>query len=583
MKKKLAFLLASVMLCGTLLTACTDSSTPETNAPATEDAADTDAADDVATDAAEDDAVTDDTDAADDAAADDGAEGKQLSVQIGPDTETLDPALNSAVDGGNMLLHNFEGLLTVDQEETLQAGQAESWEISEDGLIYTFTLREGLTWSDGTPLTASDFVYSWKRVADPEVATPYADTVLSMVKGFEEAQAGDVDALAVTAEDDVTLVVELSAPCAYFLDLTAFATLSPVQEATITENGDAWATAPESYVSNGAFNMTEWVPGSHIIFSKNPNYRDADAIKLDSIKWVLMEDTNAAYSAYQTGEVLMIKDVPIEEVPNLSGDPEFYVQEQLGTYYLSLNQDLELFQDVRVREALNLAIDRDFVANVLMQGVYTPAGNFMGPGWMDADGNEFMANANGGVSYIDYTNPEANLEEAKRLLEEAGYPNGEGIPPLSYSTNDASYHKVVAEYLQEVWGELGLTINVDILEWATFTSARRNGDFELARNGWVGDYNDASNMLDLFYSTNGNNVGRYNNPEYDALMDTARAATDAEVRSEAYHAAESLMMEETACIPVAYYNEFWLQREELQGTWYSPRGYWYFMYADIAD
>jgi len=222
---------------------------------------------------------------------------KVLSVQVGPDPETIDPALNSANDGGNMLQHSFEGLLVITQDGGTAPGQAESYETSEDGLTWTFHLRDGLKWSDGSALTANDFVYSWKRVCDPLVAAPYAETVLGMVKGFDEAIGGNLDALGVSAPDEKTFVVELSTPCAYFDSLAAFATLSPVQQATIEANGDAWATSPDTYISNGPFYVTEWVPGSNIKMSKNPNYWDADSVKLDALNYVLMEDSNAAYSA----------------------------------------------------------------------------------------------------------------------------------------------------------------------------------------------------------------------------------------------------------------------------------------------
>lgn len=508
---------------------------------------------------------------------------KELAVQIGPDPETIDPALNSAVDGGNMLLHAYECLLIVGEDGTLQPGQAESYEVSEDGLTWTFHLRDGLKWSDGSDLTANDFVYSWKRVCDPEVAAPYAETVLGMVKGYNEAIEGNLDALAVTAPDDSTLVVELANPCSYFGSLAAFATLSPVQEATIEANGDAWATAPETYVSNGPFYMTEWVPGSHITFSKNPYYWNADAIKLDRLKFVLMEDSNAAYSAYQTGEVLLIKDVPTEEIPSLEGTDDFYVDPIIGTYYISLNLQNEVFQDVNVRKALSLAIDREYVASTLMQGTYTAAGNLMGPGWMDTDGTEFMSNANGGKPYIDTTNFEANLEEAKQLLADAGYPDGEGFPTISYTTNDAGYHKVVAEYLQQSWAELGIDLQVNIVEWSSFTPMRRSGDFEVARNGWVGDYSDPSNMLELFCTTNGNNDGKFSNADFDAAIDTSRSTLDAAERSTALHTAEDILMDQAGCIPLAYYNDFWLQSSKITGAWHSAYGYWYFMYADITE
>jgi peptide/nickel transport system substrate-binding protein/oligopeptide transport system substrate-binding protein len=508
---------------------------------------------------------------------------KELAVQIGPDPETIDPALNSAVDGGNMLLHAFECLLTVGEDGTLQPGQAESYETSEDGLTWTFHLRDGLKWSDGSDLTANDFVYSWKRVCDPEVAAPYAETVLGMVAGYDDAIAGDLDALGVSAPDDSTLVVELSSPCSYFGSLAAFATLSPVQEATIEANGDAWATAPETYVSNGPFYMTEWVPGSHITFSKNPYYWNADAIKLDRLKFALIEDSNAAYSAYQTGEVLMIKDVPTEEIPSLTGSDEFYVDPIIGTYYISLNLTEEQFQDARVREALSLAIDRDYVANTLMQGTYSAASNFMGPGWMDTDGSEFMDNANGGQPYIDTEDYEGNLEKAKQLMEEAGYPNGEGFPSISYTTNDSGYHKVVAEYLQQAWAELGIDLQVNIVEWASFTPMRRAQEYDVARNGWVGDYSDPSNMLELFYTTNGNNDGKFSNADFDAAIELSRTTLDATERSDALHTAEDILMEETGCIPLAYYNDFWLQSSKITGAWHSAYGYWYFMYADITE
>ena len=564
-KKVISLMLAACMVMG--MTACGSSASTTDSQPAADGTTSE-------TQAATTDAAAQTTESTGD---------KELAVQIGPDPETIDPALNSAVDGGNMLLHSFECLLTIDQDGKIAPGQAETWEVSEDGLTWTFHLRDGLKWSDGSDLTADDFVYSWKRVCDPVVAAPYAETVLGMVKGYDEAIDGNLDALGVSAPDDSTLVVELANPCSYFGSLAAFATLSPVQEATIEANGEAWATAPETYVSNGPFYMTEWVPGSHITFSKNPYYWNADAIKLDRLKFVLMEDSNAAYSAYQTGEVLMIKDVPTEEIPSLTGTDDFYVDPIIGTYYISLNIQKAPFDDVNVRKALSLAIDREYVASTLMQGTYTAAGNFMGPGWMDTDGTEFMSNANGGKPYIDTTNFEANLEEAKQLLADAGYPDGEGFPTISYTTNDAGYHKVVAEYLQQAWAELGIDLQVNIVEWSSFTPMRRSGDFEVARNGWVGDYSDPSNMLELFCTTNGNNDGKFSNADFDAAIDTSRSTLDAAERSTALHTAEDILMDQAGCIPLAYYNDFWLQSSKITGAWHSAYGYWYFMYADITE
>ncbi len=567
-KKVIALMLAAAMVVG--VTACGGGSDTTTPAADSNDAASE------TTEGGEAPA----SDAADSAAS---GSGKVLSVQIGPNPETIDPALNSAVDGGNMILHTFECLLTVDQEGKLAPGQAESWETSEDGLTWTFHLRDGLKWSDGSALTANDFVYSWRRVCDPMVAAPYAETVLGMVEGYADAIGGNLEALGVEAPDDKTLVVHLTQPCSYFGSLAAFATLSPVQQATIDANGDGWAVAADTYVCNGSFYISEWVPGSYIMCTKNPNYWNADAIKLDAIKFNLIEDPNASYSAYQTGEVLFIKDVPTEEIPSLEGNAEFHVEPIIGTYYLSLNTEREPFNDPKVRKALSLAIDREYVAGTLMQGTYSAASNFMGPGWIDTDGSQFIDNANGGKPYIDTANHEANVEEAKQLLADAGYPDGAGFPSITYSTNDAGYHKVVAEYLQQAWAEIGVELQVDIVEWASFTPMRRNGDYDASRNGWVGDYSDPSNMLDLLYSSNGNNDGKFNNAEYDAAMDTSRTTLDAAERSAALHKAEDILMNEAACVPVAYYNDFWLQSSKIQNMWHSAYGYWYFMYADIAE
>ena len=557
MKKRVALLLATVLVLSTLgFAACAknDTKTPETTT-----------------------GNTDTTPAATETGA------KQLSIQIGPDTETIDPALNSSVDGGNMILYTHECLLLVDQDGKIAPGQAETWEMSEDGLTWTFHLRDGLKWSDGSALTANDFVYSWKRVCDPNVAAPYAETVLSPVKGYDEAITGNLDALAVSAPDDKTLVVELSAPCSYFESLAAFATLSPVQEATIEANGDAWATTAETYIGNGTFYVSEWVPGSHIIMSKNPNYWNASAIKLDSIKFVLTDDANAAYSAYQSGQVQMIKTVPTEEIPSLQGNAEFHVEPIIGTYYACLNDSIEPFNNPLVRKALSLAIDREYVAGTLMQGTYTPATNFMGPGWVDTDGSSFMEKANGGKPYIDITNFEASLTEAKKALADAGYPDGEGFPTITYSINDVAYHKVVAEYLQQAWAELGITANVEVVEWASFLPMRRAGDYMASRNGWVGDYSDPSNMLEILKSTNGNDDAKYNNPEYDAAMDASSTETDPVKRSALLHQAEDILMADMGVIPLAYYNDFWLQSEKVTGAWHSPYGYWLFMYADITE
>lgn len=514
-----------------------------------------------------------------------------ITVQIGPNPETLDPALNSAVDGGNMLITLFETLLIIDQDNKVQPGQAEKYEVSPDGLTWTFTMRDGLKWSDGTELNAKDFEYTFKRIADTNVAAPYAETVIGMIEGYKDAiDSKNPEKLNVKASDDgKTLTIKLAYPCSYFDKIVAFGTMSPVQKATVEKNGDSWATKPETYVCNGPYTITEWTPSEKIVCKKNENYKggwDSSKIVNDKLTFLLLEDSSASYTAYTGGTAQLIKDVPTEEIPTLKKDKkdEFNVDPILGTYYLSMNLNKAPFNNKNVRKALSLAIDRDYVANTVMQGTYTPAYNYVGTGVDDVDTGKFLENskaANGGKTYIseDY---KANLEEAKKALAEAGYPEGKGFPTITYSTNDIGYHKAVAEYLQQVYKDLGITMNIDIVDWSSFTPKRRAGEYEMARNGWVMDYNDASNMIELFTSTNGNNDGKYNNPAFDKAMNDSKVA-DKTAHFAALHEAEKIVSEDYGFIPVAYYNDFWLQSTSLKGTWHSPYGYWYLQYAYLAD
>ena len=519
-----------------------------------------------------------------------------FTVQYGSNPETLDPALNSAVDGGNTIITVFETLLIINENNEAVPGQAESWTTSEDGLTWVFTMRDGLKWSDGSELNAKDFEYSFKRMADPNTAAPYAETCLGMIDGFEEA-AGfpdadgnptvepNPDALNVKASDDgKTLTIVLGYPCSYFDKIAAFAAMSPVQKATVEANGDAWCTSPDTYVCNGPYMITEWTPSERIVLTKNPNYVggwDSSKIVSDSITLLLLEDSSASYAAYNSGEAVLIKDVPTDEIPSLTkaeDGGDFYVDTILGTYYVSLNLKRDAFKDAKVRKALSLAIDRDYVANTIMQGTYSTADSIVGPGIVDEKGN-FHDNGNAPYISADY---EANLAEAKKLLAEAGYPNGEGYPTIEYSCNDAGYHVPLAEYLQQAWGDLGITLTISKMEWSSFTAARRAGEYDVARNGWVMDYNDPSNMLDLFCSGNGNNDGKYSNPEFDAAIDASRVADVSEHFAQ-LHKAEDILMEDTGCLPIAYYNDYWLQSSSLKGIWHNPYGYWYFQYGYIEE
>lgn len=510
------------------------------------------------------------------------SENSVLSVEVGPPSETIDPALNNGREAAMLVNHAFEGLLRYDKDGNTIPGQAESYEKSEDGLTYTFHIREGLKWSDGSDLTAKDFLYSWKRVADPATASPYAEELLGMVRGYKEAAAGDLDALGLEAPDDKTFVVHLSYPCSYFEQICAFAVMVPVQEATVEANGDAWTNAAETYVSNGPYFVSAYSQDEQFVLTKNPNYWNKDNITFETINWHLVKDSNAAYTAYNQGELDFAKDFPKEELESVQKTPDYHIDPLRGTYFMIFNANKEPFNNPKVRAALSLALDREYIGNSIMQGIYTPATNFVGTGVSDAaEGSAFEK-----VTEEKYGNAfnledyDAQLAKAKELLAEAGYPNGEGFPAFSYSTNDVDYHKPVAEYAQDVWNkELGLNCSISILEWASFTADRRSGNFDVARQGWVYDWDDPANILNLLGTTNGNNDGKYSNAEFDSIMEKSKALTDRAAYYEAMHEAEQLALKDAAIAPIAYYNDTWVQKENLKNVWHLPNGFWYFMYA----
>jgi len=523
------------------------------------------------------------------------AAGKKiLTIQLGPDVESIDPALNSAVDGANYILFAFDNLLKMDKDGKVVPGLAEKYEVSDDQLTWTFHLRDGLKWSDGSVLTADDFVYSWQRLVDPNVAAPYAQTVLGMVEGYDDAIGrpdadgnttvdSDPTKLKVEAPDEKTLIVHMAKPTPYFDKLAAFVSLSPVKKDVVEANPDGWSIDPKTYISTGPFKLTGWEPGSYLMFEKNENYWDADSIKLDGIKCLLMQDQNATFSAYESGDALMIKDVPTQEITTLKERSDFHIDPILGTYYLDLNTTLDEFKDPKVREALSLALDRKYISETITSGTYTPASGFVSEGVTDWNGTAWQDNITDKSAYINIDDHAGNLAKAKELLKEAGYENGVGLPEMVYSTNDASYHKKIAEYLQQAWGELGLKVQVNIVEWKSFTPQRRSGNYQIARDGWVMDYNDPSNILELALTGNGNNNAKYSNPEFDALMSKAATEKDPQTRFGYLHQAEDFIMKDTAMVPLLYYNDFYLQSDKITGSWHSPDGFWHFEYADIAE
>ena len=503
---------------------------------------------------------------------------KELVVQVGSEPNTIDPALNSAVDGATMLIHAFEGLMNLDKDGVPVEAQAESHEVSDDGLTYTFTLRDGLKWSDGEPVTAEDYVYSWKRAVDPETAADYA-YMFEVIEGYD-AEEGNHN-LSVEATDEKTIVVKLKAVTPYFLELCAFPTFFPVRKDIVEADPDGWATKPDTYIGNGPYVMDEWVHDAHITFKKNSNYWNKDEIGPEAIKFLLMDDDSAVLAAFENGEILLADTFPNDEIDAWKDKEEFFIQSQLGTYYISFNVQKAPLDDPKVRRALMLAIDRVYICEQIGKAGQQPAGAFVSIGLSDADPTKEFREVGG--DYYDPYDYEGNLEEAKQLLADAGYPNGEGIPTMEYLYNENTGHLLIGEALQSMWKEIGVNIELVSQEWNTFLDTRKNGEYQIARNGWLGDYNDPISFLDMWVTGSGNNDAQWSNAEYDSLISQVKASSDREERMKLMHQAEDIIFEEAMLAPIYYYVDTYLKSPKLEGFYSSPLGYKYFMYSKVVD
>lgn len=573
-KKLVSLALSSAMVLS--LAACGGSSTETT---AASEAAETTAA----TEAAE---STEETTAADTASSD----GFNLAVCLASEPQTIDPALNSAVDGAIMINHMFEGLVKrVDDGEgnaVTAPGQAESWEkvVNDDGTVtYTFTLRDGIKWSDGQPVTAGDFEYSWKRLANPETAADYC-YMIDMVQGYAAVADGsaDPDTLGVKAIDDKTLEITLSYDCPYFEEIMAFPATFPVRQ-DMVEGNDEWTYDVSTYVGNGPYKMAEWSHNAYILAEKNENYYDYENLGPDTIRFTLLDDANAMLAAYNSGELDFIENFPTDEMANYLASGEITVADYLGTYYVCFNTEDEVFSDPLVREAFSLAIDRNYIVENVSQAGEVPATAYVPSGVNDAagpSGDDFRTV--GGEYYsVAAEDYEANCEKARELLAEAGYPNGEGFPTVEYTYNTDDKHKAIAEALQNMWQEvLGVTVTLSNQDWNVFLESRKQGDYQIARNGWIADYNDPCSFLDMWYTDGGNNDAQYSNPEYDAQIDAAKATSNQEERMAAFHAAEDILIEQDSVLaPIYFYTQPYMLADDIQGMYYTPLGYFFFGYT----
>ena len=563
-KKFLALALASVMAVS--VAACGSSSS--TN--------DTSAADSSTT-----------TEAADTTAS---ADGYNLTVCLASEPMTIDPALNSAVDGAIMTNHMFEGLVKwVDNgngEAELAPGQAESWEktVNDDGTVtYAIKMRDGIKWSDGKDVTAGDFEYSWKRLADPATAADYC-YMIDMVQGYAEVADGsaDKDTLGIKAVDDKNLEITLSYDCPYFEEIMAFPATFPVRQ-DIVEGNEEWTYSPETYIGNGAYKMVEWSHNAYILTEKSETYYDYEKLGPDTIKYTLLDDNNAMLAAFNSGELNFIMNFPTDEMANYLASGQITVAPYIGTYYVCFNTEDEVFSNPLVRQAFSLVIDRNYIVENVSQSGEVPATGYVPSGVYDAEGaNGDDFRTVGGEYYsVSADDYQANCDKARELLAEAGYPNGEGFPAVEYMYNTDDRHKAIAEALQNMWQtELGVTVNLSNQDWNVFLKSRKDGDFQIARNGWIADYNDPCSFLDMWYTGGGNNDAQYSNPEYDALIDAAKATSDQTERMAAFHKAEDLLIgQDSVLAPIYFYTNPYMLSDNISGMYYTPLGYFFFGYT----
>lgn len=496
-----------------------------------------------------------------------------LRWNLASDPKTLDPGLNGAADGGDVINNTHEGLVREQQGKVIP-GMAESWELSDGGRTVTFSIRKDAKWSDGSPLTAEDFVYSWKRAIDPATASEYSWLwqYTNVVGAYDAVQGeGSLEDVGIRAVDDSTLEVKLITPTNYFVSLTSFYHFAPVKRSAVEAGPEgAWAKDAELYVSNGPFVLTAYAIGDGLTLEKNEHYWNAENVKLDRLEVKFIEDTATAYTAYQSGDFDYIhaNSVPSSEIPKLVAEnPEFYIFPLLGTYYYNFNLDLELWRDERVRRALTLAIDREQITEVLSRG-NVPAAGFVPPGFPDHQVRDFFETA----GTYGIPTDDSGIAEAQRLLAEAGYPGGEGFPEFVMMYNTAEGHKLVAEMMQEMFKtNLGITTTLENQEWAVFQDTRREGDFELSRGGWLTDFLDPMGLLAIFTTGNTYNDPSYSNEEYDALMARANETVGAE-HFEALYAAQDILMTELPIIPVYHYVDFMLSTPQVKNWTRSQLG-----------
>ena len=478
------------------------------------------------------------------------ADEQTFSYRLLDQFPTLDPQLNEETAGSHVIRQLFEGLMIQDAQGNVIPGVATGFEVNDDNTVYTFTLRDDAKWSNGDPVTANDFVYAWRRAADPETASPYAWYVeLTSMENAGAIVAGEMepDQLGVEAVDDHTLKVTLTQPLPYFPAMTTYATLNPVHQATVEEFGSDWAT-PEHMVSNGAYVLDELSLNEYFKLSKNPEYWDADNVIIEEVTGLVINDANQSLTRYEAGEYDMLEPLPPGSYPRLKEQrpEEAHSVQRLCYYYYQLNQRdaaKEELKDPRVRKALSYAIDREVIVDRVLQGGQLPAFNFVHEATAGFEMPE--------IDYAGWTQAERD-ERAKELMEEAGVENLD--LQLIYNTDES--HKQIATVISQMWKQkLGVNTTLENMEWSTYLDVRKAGDFDVARSAWCGDYNEASTFLDILRTDQEQNDGKWSDEEYDALMEESKTSDDP---ASLYTQAEQILSDDMGIIPIYHYTNTFL-------------------------
>ena len=465
-----------------------------------------------------------------------------LRIINGKEPESIDPAILTGQADGRVCLSLFEGLTRYNTTNAApEPGLAERWQISDDGKVYTFHMRANIFWFNKEPITAHDVAYSWMRVLEPATASDYAGN-LYYIKGAEDYNLGkskDPNSVGIKALNDRTLRVELVNPTPFFLDLCAFQTQAVVHKGTIEKYGDRWLNA-RPFPASGAYELVEWRLNDRIRVRKNPLYWEADKTGCDVVDFLPVNSPNAALNLFYSGEVDIVWDkdvIPSELIDTFRNEKWFHTFNYLATYFYRYNVTRKPFDDPRVRRALSMAVNREHLVKNITKGGELAANFFVPP----------MPN---------YTSPRGlsyDPEGARKLLAEAGFPGGGGFPRFTYHFNTARDHEKIAVQLQDMWRkELGLDVELRSVEWKVYLRQQVNGEYDISRSSWIGDYTDPNTFLDMFMSTNPNNRTGYTSEEYDRLIREANAEADIQKRTQLLQRAEELLILQDAPIAPLY-------------------------------